>query len=326
MLWLRRSLLVAALAFGFMSSTALPAAAKSYSLPSADIAYEVVRDGSVIVTESLTYKFDGSFRGGFRLIPISASRGESISDISVSENGGHYEPGGSSTVGIDSAPGTFGVAQDGDWTRVVWHFAASNEERTFTIRYRVSGFVTAYDDVGDLYVQVWGNQWRVPVSSLRATVRLPSFLSSGVKPVRVWGHPRSVAGQVSVRDQTAWLTATDVPAGQFVELRVVFPRSLLNSSGEAVVRSGSGLPQILAEEEQDFTSSRFGNAPEQGSQASGGTGWGFLKLLLLLLLAPFLLVARLLGFGSRGGSDSGSGGSLGGSGGGGRGGGGGGAW
>jgi len=310
-----------------MSSTAPPAAAaKSYSLPSADIAYEVVQDGSAIVTESLTYKFDGSFRGGFRLIPISASRGESISDISVSENGRPYEPGGSSTVGIDSAPGTFGVAQDGDWTRVVWHFAASDEERTFTIRYRVSGFVTAYDDVGDLYVQVWGNQWRVPLSSLKATVQLPGFLPSGAKSVRVWGHPGSVAGQVSVRDRTASLTATDVPAGQFVELRVVFPRSLLNSSGGAVVRSGSGLPQILAEEEQAFSSSRFGNAPEQGSQASGGKGWGILKFLLLLLLAPFLLVGRLLGFGRRNGSDSGSGGSLGGSGGGGRGGGGGGAW
>ena len=39
-----------------------------------------------------------------------------------------------------------------------------------------------------------------------------------------------------------------MPAGQFVEMRVVFPRELLTSTGGARVESGEGLQQIMDEE------------------------------------------------------------------------------
>src|SRR5829696_592262 len=67
------------------------AKAKSFDLPSATVAAEVQPDGSVLVTENITYDFSGSFEGGYREIPLKD--GMSVTDVSVSENGRQYAPG-----------------------------------------------------------------------------------------------------------------------------------------------------------------------------------------------------------------------------------------
>ncbi|MFN2487632.1 MAG: DUF2207 domain-containing protein, partial [Acidimicrobiia bacterium] len=61
----------------------LPALAQEFTLPRADIEVIVNPDGSIDVTERITYLFDGSFSGGYREIPLRA--GESISGVTVSE-------------------------------------------------------------------------------------------------------------------------------------------------------------------------------------------------------------------------------------------------
>jgi len=48
-----------------------------------------------------------------------------------------------------------------------------------------------------------------------------------------------------------FLRAIDVPAKQFVELRTVFPRSLLRSTAGAQVRDGNAFGRIVAEEAAD---------------------------------------------------------------------------
>ena len=47
----------------------------------------------------------------------------------------------------------------GDTERVVWHFSASDAVRTFEIRYRMQGLAVAYDDVVDVNLKVWGDEW-----------------------------------------------------------------------------------------------------------------------------------------------------------------------
>ena len=45
--------------------------------------------------------------------------------------------------------------------RIVWHYRASDERRTFTISYRFRGLAVAYDDVVDVNLRVWGDHWPV---------------------------------------------------------------------------------------------------------------------------------------------------------------------
>jgi uncharacterized membrane protein len=248
----RTSTLAALLALVFAVLLAGPFAApaeaqdKSFSLPRAEVVASVQPDGSVLVTENITYDFIGSFEGGYREIPLED--GMSVTDVSVSEAGRAYAPGASAELGSSGAPGTYGTANLGDAYRIVWHYRASYEERTFTLRYRLQGLAVAHDDVVDVYWQAWGDEWQEPLGSLEATMALPGGAGQG--EVKVFGHPASVSGKTSLGPDrvSPRLIASDVPPGQFVEMRVVFPRELLASTGGARVEPGDGLKEIMDEE------------------------------------------------------------------------------
>src|SRR5215213_11656120 len=242
--------LMLALVFAVLLAGPFAAAAeaqdKSFSLPRADVVASVQPDGSVLVTENITYDFSGSFEGGYREIPLKD--GMSVTDVSVSENGRQYAPGASAELGSSGAPGTYGTANLGNAYRIVWHYRSSDEERTFTVSYRLGGLAVAHDDVVDVYWQAWGEEWQEPLGSLVATMNLPGDPQKG--DVKVFEHPASVSGETSLGPDrvSPTLVASDVPAGQFVEMRVLFPRELLSSTGGARVEQGDGLKKIMDQE------------------------------------------------------------------------------
>jgi len=151
---LRRTTALVALAAA-LTALALPgtAVAKSYDLPDANVQVRVADDGSLQVSERITFAFSGPFSGAYRDVPLR--NGEAIGDLRVLEDGRQYSPGGCVELGCDDAPGTFGVTRVGDRARVVWHYRAADEARTFEIRYRMTGVAVAYDDVVDVNLKVW---------------------------------------------------------------------------------------------------------------------------------------------------------------------------
>ena len=176
--------LLAFVAVTWLGAPGASAQEKSFFMQRAHVQVDVDDDGAVHVEEQLTYSFCGSFTGGYREIPLR--EGEEIVDISVSEGGQEYSPGASAELGSSGAPGTYGVARESDFVRIVWHYSALNENRTFTVRYTFHNLLTAHDDVADLYLQVWGDEWDVTLTDLTAQVDLPERAPG---EVRVWGHP-----------------------------------------------------------------------------------------------------------------------------------------
>jgi hypothetical protein len=312
--------------------TASPAVANSYRVLRADEVFRIQPNGTVLATEHLTFAFDGSFHGAYRLIPVAGL--ESIDRLQVGEKGQSYEDGADARVGSSGDPGTYGVTANVDgWPQVTWHFDAKDTARTFDVSYRMQQFVDAYDDVGNLYLQVWGNQWPVRLDRLHAEVIFPSAATGAeARLVRVWGHPKLVKGSTHIdgRDRVS-IDATGVPSRTYVEIDTTFPQRMLGSDGSFTVHTGDGLPVVLAREKRIFTSPYGAGAGPAAVPSSGG-GSGLWHWLWLIAGIPLLVVAGLFGL-TRSGSDdaaSGSGGSLGGGSGGesgeGRGGGGGGAW
>jgi uncharacterized membrane protein len=224
-----------------------PAAqARSYRIAAAHVEVTVEPDGTLLVREHLTFRFDGTFRGAFRDVPLHP--GETMTDVGVFEGGVAYTPGASTELGAAGTPGTYGVEHRGSRVRVVWHYLASDEDRVFTVAYRVHGRAVAWDDVTDLYLRMWGDEWDFRLDRLTAEVLLPAGAAAG--DVRVWGHPAKVQGSTSLGDDriSPSLEAVLIPAGQWVEMRVVFPTALLDSTVGATVRPGAGLDGILREQ------------------------------------------------------------------------------
>ena len=116
--------------------------------------------------------------------------------------------------------------------RIVWHFQAQSEPRSFRIHYRLRGVAVAYDDVVDVNVQVWGDEWETGLGQLTAAIIAPADI------MRAWGHPVGVRGDVTLDGRRATLRAIDIPAGQFVELRALVPRRVFTSTDGMKVVTG----------------------------------------------------------------------------------------
>ena len=239
---------LAGIAAATLTLAAAPAAhADSSDVTGADVELRLAGDSSLLVAETLTFDYDGSFEASYRDIPLL--HGERITDVAVLEGNRRYDPGGCTSFGCYDRDGTYGVTAQGNGIRVVWHHGAADEERKFTVAYRVEDGAVAHDDVIDIGWAVWGDQWDFDLDELRATMTDPR-LDPDDSLYRVWGHPRSVEGETTRGDGVATLEASDVPDHTGVEMRVTVPRTPGTDVGGARVESGEGLAAIVAEEEQ----------------------------------------------------------------------------
>jgi uncharacterized membrane protein len=245
---MRRRLAILWLAIAASLALAAPALGRSSDVTDANVELRLAPSGALLVTEQLTFTYDGHFEGSYR--DINVVGGARISDVTLSQGGQRFQPGGNTALGSAGPPGVFGVEQDNGFYRVVWHYRATDEQRTYDLSYRVTSAAIAYDDVVDVGWTVWGDQWDFDLNHLSASLANPA-LDPANNAYRVWGSPRSVEGTTVRGDGEATLQATNVRSGTAVDFRVTVPRDPANAYPQARQASGDGLPSILAEEQAE---------------------------------------------------------------------------
>ena len=147
-------------------------------------------DGALTVSERITFEFHGNFSGAYRDIPLPDD--QTFEEIGVREGATDYDSGASTELGGFGLPDTFGAVATFDESgrrvaRIVWHFTATDETRTFQLHYRVRGLTRVHDDAVDVFWQVWGDGWKGSLDQLDATLTIPAGVPEGSE--RIWGHP-----------------------------------------------------------------------------------------------------------------------------------------
>ena len=135
---------------------------------------------------------------------------------------------------------------------MVWHYTATDETRIFAPSTTASpASCKAYDDAVDLYWKVWGDEWEGSLDALAATLTLPHPVD--VSRERVYAHPGHVEGVVVPGAEQIRLGARDVPREQYVELRALLPRDVLdaNPTGAQVIHEPAW-DRIQEEERKDY--------------------------------------------------------------------------
>jgi uncharacterized membrane protein len=277
------------------AALAVPAAASgSADVTNANVTLRLARDSSVLVSERLTFDYEGTYHASYRDIPLPSGATIDANSIGVREGNRVYQPGGCTTFGCTDRTGVFGVTTtpDGSGVRIVWHHNASDQTRTFVIGYRLDKVVDAYDDVLDFNARVWGDQWDFSLDHLTAQLRSP-LLDPANRTYQLWASPRSVDAKTIRGSGVAGLTASDVPAHQFVELRVTVPRPPgLNVDG-AKTHSGAAFAGISAAEQKatdDFN--KPWNKAKRFIAHHAELLAGLITALLLLTLALMLWLTR----------------------------------
>jgi len=213
------------------------ASAKSYRFERFHSDVDIRSDGSIQVTETITYRFDGQFTYAWRIIPLD--RGVTIDEFSVSEHDRTYQSNGT------EQPGTYRAAHTEAGLRVQWYYRAADEVRTFTFSYTMTGAVRRYYDVAVYYHKLIGDESDQRIENFSARVSLP--LEGGFpSDIRVWAHG-PLHGSVTIESaQRVTAEVSPLPVGRFFELRILMPPDAFTAI--RVEPTGPALNGILAEE------------------------------------------------------------------------------
>jgi len=146
------------------------AAQRTLVIQSLDATISVAADGSVAVDETIVPRFTGSWNGIFRTIPVEYRTPQGLNYTlrltieSVTDEQGR-------TL-------TYESSRERHYRKLkIWVPGASDTTRTVKLRYRVANGLRFFDEHDELYWNVTGDEWEVPIESASADVRLPAGVS-----------------------------------------------------------------------------------------------------------------------------------------------------
>jgi uncharacterized membrane protein len=268
------AMLAAAVFAGSAAWAPAPALAKSYVVDDVTITSKLGSDGDLIVSETRTFDFSGDYTRVFWDMPTAKTDGIQFMTV-VGPDGKMYKSLANPALADSRPPGTFLVTSARSVTQLQVFFAGTGKQ-TFKIDYRVRGAGKRYSDVAELYWKAIGPGWEVPTAHARITVGLPSGTPAG--SVKAWAHgplngtvkivPQGTGDMESKGGASMVLDVSDIPAGQFVEVRSVFPPGSMMTA--PLTPGGPRLPTVLAEEKKNVDEA---NSKRIGAQAVVGLGW-----------------------------------------------------
>jgi hypothetical protein len=142
-------------------------AQRSLTIEEFDADIRVNVDGTINVIETIRPRFTGSWNGIYRLIPVEYS----------TPQGFNY------TLLLDSVTVTdergqalrFKSSRERHYRKFqIWVPGAADATRTVVLAYRVRNGLKFFDEHDELYWNVTGDEWEVPIEAARALVHLPA--------------------------------------------------------------------------------------------------------------------------------------------------------
>ena len=299
---------------------------KSYSFPEVRIDATVNQDGSLSIEERRTFDFHGSF--SFAFFTVEHKQFSDVVNFEISEDGRAYVPDGQEVPGHARLEESVLEGAGGFKYKATWWFAAEDQRRTFTIRYRVLCAADVYADTAHLLWKFIGEGWTVDTDSAVVRIHLPgraatgrpsaeplsrpeqpcsanSIRSQGVPEVtdistsplaandtRAWGHGPLYGDVVIVNPQTIELRIRDFPGGTFVEGSVLFPPEAVPLAYQTPIDRLQAILDTEAAGAEEANRLRLqAQASERRHRIARGFGWGFL-IGLPLLTVLMVVVAR----------------------------------
>ena len=199
---LRRFLAVGIFLVVAAISAARPAAARDLVIQHFDERVTVNADGTIEVSEIIDAKFTGSWNGIYRTIPIEYTTPQGLNYTLF------LEP--LSITDDNAQPLKYEQSRQGRYTKFkIYVLGANDATRTVIIRYRVLDAMRFFDDHDELYWNVTGDEWDVPIESVTAHIELPAGIT-GLHAIAYTGAAGSRASeaQVSVNDNVVEIDST----------------------------------------------------------------------------------------------------------------------
>jgi len=195
---LRRAIAVGLLAL----LAAMPAAARQLVIRNFNEQVTVNSDGTIEVIEFIEAQFTGKWNGLYRTIPVEYTTPQGLNFTLF------LEP--LSVTDDDARPLKYDQSRQGRYIKFkVYVPGADDATRTIVLHYRVRNALRFFEDHDELYWNITGNEWDVPIGSASAKIELPAGVA-GLHAIAYTGAfgSRAADARVDTKDNIVELRTT----------------------------------------------------------------------------------------------------------------------
>ena len=189
--------------------------AASFRIEKLDIEANLQKDGSMVVSEAITYDID-EINGVY--FDIDAKGYGGITSLQVFEDEGHYEDNVISYREVDTV--NYEVTENDGVYRIKLYSKNYNNVRTFKFVYTLPEAIKVYDDVAQLNRKMVGQDWQQGISTVRVNIEIPVSTSYDNSNILVFGHG-PLTGEVDKEENTVFYKLDDYYPGDFLEAHIL---------------------------------------------------------------------------------------------------------
>ena len=220
-----KSLLLIITILTFLIFTKTNLFARSISISNHDIRGTINTDGTIDISEYITFDFSGQYNGVFH--NVSYEKASKISDFEVYK----INSDGSSSIllkNFSGNPNTYEYTEENSIAKIKLYSPSQNTKKTFLFKYKIHDVIKKYNDISELYWQFISSDNETPNTDVAITLNIPDGASKD--ELKIFAHgPLSGYSEI-IDNKTVSLTLDYLPPSTFLEVRLLFPNRLINDS------------------------------------------------------------------------------------------------
>ena len=199
--------------------------AASFRIEKLDIEANLQKDGSMVVSEAVTYDID-EINGVY--FDIDAKGFGELEYIQVFED----EPNTSSFKEVDAS--NYEVSASDELYRIKLYSKNQNNIRTFKFVYKLPEAITVYDDVAQFNRKMVGQEWQQGIKHITAKVIVPVPTDYDNSNILVFGHG-PLTGEVDKEGNTVVYKLDDYYPGDFLEAHILMEPEIFSEYNKSKI-------------------------------------------------------------------------------------------
>ena len=198
--------------------------AASFRIEKLDIEANLQKDGSMVVSEAVTYDIDEINGVYFDIDAKGFGELEYIQVFEDDSTGGFKE--------VDSS--NYEVSVNDDLYRIKLYSKNHNNRRTFKFVYKLPEAITVYDDVAQFNRKIVGKEWQQGINYITAKVIIPVSVSYDNSNILVFGHG-PLTGEVDKEGNTVVYRLNNYYPGDFLEAHILMEPEIFSEYNKSKI-------------------------------------------------------------------------------------------
>ena len=199
--------------------------AANYRIEKLDIEANLQKDGSMVVSEAVTYDID-EINGVY--FDIDAKGFGELEDLQVFED----DPNTSSFKEVDTS--NYEVSVSDELYRIKLYSKNQNNIRTFKFVYKLPEAIKVYDDVAQFNRKMVGQEWQQGINYITAKVIIPVSASYDNSNILVFGHG-PLTGEVDKEGNTVIYKLNNYYPGDFLEAHILMEPEIFSEYNKSKI-------------------------------------------------------------------------------------------